>query len=408
MKINIITHYYPPEIGAPQARLSEMAKTWKNLGHDVTVFTTFPNHPTGIIPDEYEKRVFDTEIIDGITIHRHWSFVTPNKGFLKKIINHISFMFSVVFLSLFRGEKPDIILSSSPTLFSVISAWIISKTRRTPFIFEVRDLWPGIFVELGILKNPLIIGILEKLELFLYKQASLVIPVTHSFKENIVSREIDSAKVHVITNGVNLNFFDKNMDHQPKLRRDLGISNDSFVALYIGAHGISHALDSIIETAKLVQSEITFLFVGEGAVKEKIQEMAKSYNLKNVIFQPSVPREMVPYYYALSNVCLVPLRNISGFTSFIPSKIFEIMACSRPIIGSVRGEAEKILIKSNAALVTPPEDQQELKKALINLKITPGLCEDLSKEARNFVSKNYDREQLAKDYIAHMEKALLK
>ncbi len=402
MKIMILTHYFPPEIGAPQARLSEMARTWTAQGHEVTVLTGFPNHPTGVIPPEYKGKWFQTEQANGYTIHRHWVYATPNKGFLKKIIGHLSLMATLVLFSLFRGKKPDVIIVSSPTFFSVFSAFLMSKLRRVPYVFEVRDIWPGIFVELGVLKNKLVIGVLEFFELFLYRHAKYVVPVTHGFKEDMVKRGVPESKIHVITNGVDLPFFD-NASPGELSRSALGIPEDALIALYIGAHGISHGLPTLVQAASKLPDDVFLLFVGEGAVKADLKSQAESLGMKNIKFVPGVPREQVPDYYRLSDVCLVPLKDIEGFKTFIPSKMFEIMACRRPIIGSLKGEAAEILKKSEGALVIAPENEAALIEALRTLKSDPQLRQSMAEKGRAFVEANYSRESLAMNYVAILE-----
>lgn len=406
MRIYLIGHYYPPEVGAPQARLSEMAKFWAQKGHQVVVLTGMPNHPTGIIPAEYRGKFFLREEREGVEIWRHWLFATPNKGLLKKTLGHLSFMISCLLLSLFRGSRPDWIVVSSPTLFSVITAFIMGQVRRVPFIFEVRDLWPGIFIELGVLKNPLLIRLLETIELFLYRRARKIVVVTHGFKDNIAGRGIDENKISVITNGVDLDFLDPvKLDGQKisVLRKEFKVENQ-FVVLYMGAHGISQGLESVLSAAQAVQNEnVTFIFVGDGAVKERLLEITGELKLKNVIFHDSVERTLTPLYYSMADACLVPLKNIHGFETFIPSKMFEIMALKRPILASVRGEAESILKKSQGALISPPEETVELVANLHLLKENPRLAQELGEHGRAFVEKYYDRKKLAQDYLKVME-----
>ena len=405
MKIYLVCHYFPPEIGAPQARLSEMASNWKKLGHEVTVLTGFPNHPTGIIAPEFKGKIFQTEIVDGIRIWRHWLYATPNKGFLKKIFGHLSFMFSCFFLSMFRGERPDIYVVSSPTFFSVISVWLMSAIRRVPFIFEVRDLWPGIFVELGILKNKALISVLEAMELFLYRRAKKVVVVTEGFKENLIQRKIEKEKIEVITNGVNLSFFAENKIFESL--DGLPFDENKFKILYIGAHGISHGLDTIIETAKEMENEqVQFIFVGEGAVKDHLMEKAQSLKLKNVIFLPGTKRDNVPSFYRMADVCLVPLKDIKGFETFIPSKMFEIMASKRPIIGSVTGESARILERSGGALVISPENKVELCQAILKLQNDSDLRCRLGESGYQFVKEHFNRDTLSERYLRLLESSI--
>ncbi len=406
MKINLICHYYPPEIGAPQARLSEMAREWVKQGHEVTVLTGFPNHPTGVIPPEYQGKVFMEEVVDDVRIWRHWLYATPNEGFFKKTFAHLSFMASLILLSLFRGERPDVLIVSSPNFFSVISAFIMSRLRRVPYIFEVRDLWPGIFIDLGVLRNRYLIKMLEAVELFLYHKAALVVPVTHGFAKDMIRRGIADDKIEVITNGVDLDRYKAGQGNTNQLRAELGIPEGKFIVLYIGAHGSSHGLQNVLDAAGSIQAErdIHFLFVGEGAAKKALVNSAKSRHLLNVTFLPGQPREKVVSFYHLSDVCLVPLRDVAGFSTFIPSKMFEIMACAKPIIASLRGESADILMKSGAALVVPPENPEELVRAIKILKGDSRKRSQMGQSGCAFVKKNYDRKMLARRYLDSIEK----
>lgn len=400
MKINLVCQYYPPEIGAPQARLSEMAMEWVKQGHKVTVLTGFPNHPTGIIPPEYKGKIFMEEYVNDIKIWRHWLYATPNEGFFKKTVAHISFMITIILLSLFRGKRPDILIVSSPNFFSVISAYIMSRIRHVPYIFEVRDLWPGIFIELGVLKNRYLIKLLESIEIFLYRRAAGVVPVTQGFADNITRRGIPSEKIEVITNGVDLDTYTPNIINY-SLRKELNLPLDAFILLYIGAHGISHGLQSVIEAAYLLRHDvgIHFLFVGEGADKAKLISLAQKKQLENVTFMKGQPRERVILFYQLADACIVPLRNVHGLSTFIPSKMFEIMACGKPIIAPLHGEAAEILIRSESAEVIPPEDPIALARAIEILRDNPERCRYMGIAGRKFVEKNYDRKLLARRYL---------
>ncbi|EKD26620.1 MAG: hypothetical protein ACD_79C01093G0003 [uncultured bacterium] len=408
MKIYIITHYYPPEIGAPQARISEMAKIWSSLGHKVTVLTGFPNHPGGIIPKEYSKKYFMAEKDGDISIWRHWLYATPNKGLLKKTLCHISFMVSVVLLSLFRGKKPDVIIVTSPTFFSVISARIFSIIRNVPYVFEVRDLWPGIFIELNVLKNKLLIKILETIEMYLYKKAMMVVTVTRGFKENIAVRGIKKEKIEVITNGADIQKFSPEAE-KLDFEKMYSIPKGKFVVLYAGAHGISHGLESVLNAANELMKkapDVHFLFVGEGAEKEKLLKLKAGLNLSNVSFFGSIEKEMMCSLYCTCDIGLVPLKNIKGFSTFIPSKMFEIMACARPIIASLTGEAAQILNESGGAFVIEPEDVSALVSAVMTLKNDKEKLKQMGLCGYDYVKVHYDREKLAQRYIEYISERL--
>src|SRR6185295_14441826 len=336
-----LCHYFAPEMGAPQARLLEMSKAFREAGHDVAAVTCFPNHPTGVLrPEDVGVRRRRDEI-DGVAVFRCRSYVTPNKGFVKKTLGHLSFM-ATGFGGLSRAAKerrPDVVIVSSPTFFSVITAWLWCAPRGVPWVFEVRDLWPAVFVELGVLKNRFAIWILERMEMFLYRRATRVVTVTKSFKDHIARRGIDPAKIGVVTNGVDLDRFTPG-PRDRAFAREVGLDG-KFVVLYLGAHGISHALARMLDAAEKLRDldDVRFVFVGEGAEKAQLVAEATKRGLANVVFHGGVPKDEVIRWYRLADVGLVPLRNVPLFTTFIPSKMFELLACGLPIVGPVAGEA---------------------------------------------------------------------
>lgn len=399
MKIVVICHYFPPEIGAPSARIYEMSKRWVELGNEVHVVTCFPNHPTGIIPDEYKGMKYKLENMDGIHVHRNYIYATPNKGFIKKTLGHISFMLSSVFYSMKKIDKPDVIITSSPTFFSIISGYWYSLRKKADFILEIRDLWPAAMIELGVMKEGFITRVLEKMEMFFYKKSKILIMVTQSFKENVVSRGIDEGKVHVITNGFNQELFyprEKNEDLVNKYNLQ-----DKFVISYVGAHGISQNLSTILEVAKKLKTNknIEFVFVGEGAEKEKLKQIANDKKLSNVQFIDSQPKELIPEFYNSSDLCLIPLKNIELFKTFIPSKMFEIMACGVPIVASLEGEAAQILEDSKAAKVVKPDNPEEIASAIIELINDKEKYNGMKANGPGFVVENFARNKLAEKYL---------
>jgi glycosyltransferase involved in cell wall biosynthesis len=400
MRIAFLCQFFPPELGAPSARVSELARAWTNAGHDVTVVTGMPNHPTGILPPEYRGVSFAEETFHGVRVLRNWVYATPNEGFVKRTLNHLSFMLSSLWYSTWRLRGTDAIVVSSPTFFVVISAWLMSRVLGVPYVFEVRDLWPGIFVELGILKNRLIIAVLEGLEMFLYRRAARVVVVTDSFKDILVRRGLKPEHVEVVTNGVDPEYYQP----QPRetAQRTAHGLDGKCVVLYIGAHGISHALQAILHSAERLRDrdDIRFVFVGEGAEKKALVQKAAALELSNVLFLPGQPKDTMPSWYATADIALVPLRDIALFETFIPSKMFEILACARPIVGSVRGEPRRILEASGGAVVVDPEDAQAIADAVRALADDPARRATLGAAGRAFVMAHYDRRVLADRYAA--------
>lgn len=406
MNIVCYSHYFSPEIGAPSARIYDLSKQWVESGHSAEVVTCFPNHPEGRIYPGYRPGMYMAEQMDGIHVHRHWTYITPNKGFIKKTLGHISYLPSALLLSNRHLKTPQVIVGSSPTFFAAMAAAWAGIQYNAPFIMEIRDLWPAIFVELGVLRNRRMIAWLERLEMALYRQATKVVTVTESFRDNLIQRGIPAEKVHTIPNGADVDFWKPN-DSAVELRRQLGLEG-RFVVLYIGAHGISHGLGRVLESADQLraQADISFIFVGEGAEKAGLLRKADELRLKNVMFHDPVDKIGVKEFYSLADVCLVPLRNIPLFDSFIPSKIFEIMAMERPIIGSVRGEPADILNRSGSSIVVEPEDSAAIAGAILYLYQHREQALVMGKQGRDFVVQHYSRRSLASTYLEVMREAL--
>jgi glycosyltransferase involved in cell wall biosynthesis len=407
MKITCYSHYFAPEIGAPTARIYDLAQQWLALGHGVQVVTCFPNHPHGRLYEGYQSQPYLYEKLDGIDVHRSWTYITPNKGIAKKTLGHISYLPSALVLSEPRLRQSDVLIGTSPTFFAPLAAAVAGAARRIPYVMEVRDLWPAIFVELGVVRNPHLIRALEQLEMLLYRRASRVVTVTEAFRQNIVGRGLPDWKVVTIPNGADVDYW------QPEtgatLRARLGL-DDRFVVLYIGAHGISHALAKLLDSIAELrdQPEIQFVFVGEGAEKDALVQRAQQLGLPNVQFLESVPKAAVREFYAMSDVCLVPLRDIPLFDTFIPSKMFEIMAMARPMVASVRGEAADILRRSGAAIVVPPEDSRAITAAIRHLAAHRGEARALGERGRAFVVDHYSRRALATRYLDVLGDAVAK
>jgi glycosyltransferase involved in cell wall biosynthesis len=287
-----------------------------------------------------------------------------------------------------------------------MAATVTGISRNIPFIMEVRDLWPAIFVELGVLKNPFIIRMLEMLEMALYHKATRVISVTESFRRNLIKRGVSASKVVTIPNGADTDYWQP-AERSSHLKCQLGLDNH-FIVLYIGAHGISHALGRILDVAERLRNNqnIHFLFVGEGAEKDQLIRRAQQARLENVDFLKPVDRKGVREFYAMADVCLVPLRDIPLFETFIPSKMFEIMAMGRPIIGSLRGEGADIIRQSGAGIVVEPEDLEGIVQAILYLFRNRKKGQSMGENGRHFVCKNYSRDSLAKKYAQVINEAI--
>jgi glycosyltransferase involved in cell wall biosynthesis len=402
MRILMVTHYFPPEIGAPQARLSELARAWADASDEVTVLTGMPNHPTGVIPPAYRRRLRVVEQVDGYRVVRNWLYATPNEGIVRKTLGHLSFMITSLVLGSRWTGAADVVVVSSPTFFSIFGAWAISKLKRAPLVIDVRDLWPAIFVELGVLTNPRLIALLERLELWAYRQATHIVVVSEGFRQDLIRRGVPAEKVTTVRNGADVDLFTPDRDPAPGRCR-LGVANGELIAMYLGAHGLSHGLDTVVDAAAILAdapgTPVQFVLVGEGANRSALVAQVERTSLHNVTMQPGVPRDLVPDLLAAADICLVPLRDIPLFSTFIPSKIFEYFAAGKAVIGALRGEAAAILHEAGAVVVEPG-DPVALAAAIAELTEDEGRRAAMGMNARQYVTAHFDRRELASQYRA--------
>jgi glycosyltransferase involved in cell wall biosynthesis len=406
-RILMVTHYFPPEAGAPQARLSALATAWAAAGDEVTVLTGMPNHPTGVLPPEYRRAIRRRERRDGYRVVRTWLYATPNEGVARKTLSHLSFMISSVLLGGLACGPADTVVVSSPTFFSIGSAWLLARLKRARLIIEVRDLWPAIFVELGVLTDRRLIGLLERLELAAYAAADQVVVVSDGFRANLIGRGVPAHKVHTIRNGVSLSRFrpatEEDSPAREEARAGLGARPGDCLVVYAGTHGISHALPAVADAAALLGGQaIRVAFVGDGADKPRLGRRVAELGLANVTLAPAVPPGQVPELLAAADVCLVTLRDVPLFATFIPSKMFEYLAAAKPVIGAVTGESAQIL-REAGAVVVPPEDSEALARAISELAADPARRLAMGRQGRAYVERFFDRTELAKEYRKILE-----
>jgi colanic acid biosynthesis glycosyl transferase WcaI len=399
VRIAYVSHYFVPEPAAPAARVHEFSRAFVRLGHQVKVITAFPNHPVGRIPEAYRGRLWATECLDGIRVLRSWLYAVPNRGVGRRGLDHLSFMISAVLFGLPRLGELDVVIASSPTLLSAVSGLLLAKYKRVPFVLEVRDLWPEAIVGLGLLRpGSLSVRLLSGLARFLYAHAARVVVVTEAFADHLAAQGVPRAKLCVIPNGADTVFFGRAIEAEGRaLRHRLGLEG-SFVVAYVGSHGLSHGLDAVLDAAAR-QPDVSYLLVGDGAERERLLALRDARKLSNVTMLPSVPKSEVPGLYAAADVCLVPLRDVPLFDAFVPSKLFEVLAAGKPVVGAVRGEARAILERSGGALLVEPEDAAGIAAAVERLRADPALCLQLGQHGQAFVRANYDRDMLAGRYL---------
>jgi colanic acid biosynthesis glycosyl transferase WcaI len=402
MRILYLSQYFPPEMGAPAARVYELSREWAASGHHVTVLTGFPNHPTGVIPPEYRGQAFRREEVDGIHVVRTPIYAAANRGLFKRAANYASYAVSAAVLGpLLARARPDVLIATSPQILTAVSGWWLSRLRRVPFVFEVRDIWPRSIVEVGALpEGHPAVRALERLEMFLYRQADRVVVVTDSFVDELAERGVPREKLRVVKNGVDLELFQP-QPRDNEVRRELGLRPGNFMALYVGTHGMAHGLGTVLDAAERLRDrpEVRFVLVGEGADKKALRERASRLRLQNVTFVDQQPRQRIPLYLAASDASLVLLKEKPLFKTVLPSKIFEILAAGRALILGVDGEARRLVEEAGAGVYVRPEDAGELAEAVLNLQGRPRDCEQMGRRGRAFVEQGYSRGALARKYL---------
>jgi putative colanic acid biosynthesis glycosyltransferase WcaI len=410
MKILYISQYFPPEMGAPAARAVELSRHWARLGHDVTVLTGFPNHPTGVVPAGYRKplrRLVLRQQVNGVNVVRTWLLPFPNRRAHERILNYTSFCASASTTGLFLS-RPDVVIATSPQLLVGLSGWWLARWKRVPFVFEVRDLWPESLTAVGMSDgNSVLHRVLAKIAGFLYRQADRVVVVAPAFEDYLVEHwGVPREKISVVENGVETELFAP--EAATDLRRELN-PEGKFVVSYIGTMGMAHGLETVIGAAARLRDahpEICFVVLGEGAEKERIKALAQERGLSNLQFLDEQPRDRIPGYICASDVCLVPLKKTELFKTVIPTKMLEFMSCARPVILGVDGQARAILEEARGGLVVEPENSEALANAICCLSANPELAGELGRNGREYIVRKFSRAQTAKKYIRDLEALL--
>ena len=399
MRIIIVTHYFPPETGAPQARLSALAAAWAADGDDVTVLTGMPNHPTGVMPPEYRGAIRRRERRDGYRVLRTWLYATPNEGVARKTVGHLSFMITSVLLGGRASGPADVVVVSSPTFFSIGAGWLLARLKRARLVVEVRDLWPAIFTELGVLTSRRVIRAAGT------AGARRLRGGRHRDRgQRRVPRQPDRARRARPTRCIPSATASAPASSIQAPRRTRGCAPGSAPApmtAWCSTPGRTASRRGSPRwptpppgsPASRSGSRSSARARTSSGCGDRVAELG----LRNVTLLPGVPHEQVPALLAAADICLVPLRDVPLFSSFIPSKMFEYLAAGRPVVGAVAGEAAQIL-REAGAWVVPPADSAALADAIRALAADPQRRQAMGRQGRCYVEKYFDRETLARQY----------
>jgi glycosyltransferase involved in cell wall biosynthesis len=391
MNLLFLTDNFVPEQNASARRSYEHCRSWAKHGVQVTVITTVPNFPLGKPQPPYRNRLYARETIDGIQVIRVWSFLAPNRGVVLRGLDFASFAVTGFFAGLF--QTPDIIVATSPQLLTALCGHFLGRVKRRPWVFEVRDLWPESISAVGAMKDGLAMRLLRRVERTLYRSAERIVTVTEPIRGRLIDRGVPEEKVGVVPNGADLTRL------LPRLRSaDLAAQlqlNGKFVIGYVGTHGFAQGLEVVVKAAALLSDrDIHFVFVGEGARREYLIEMAAGLGLRNVTFVRGVSSSTAVEYLALADAVVVPLKNAALFDGALPSKIFEAAAMEKPLLLSANGISADVVRHYNAGLVVEPENPQALASAVLRLYSDKTLGDSFRNGCRT-LARQYDRETLA-------------
>ena len=405
MKILFLTHYFPPEVNAPANRTHEHCRRWVQDGHEVTIITGVPNHPRGVIFEGYQNRWIQEENLDGIRVIRTWMFLTPNSGFAKRVVNYLSFMFTAILAS-FRAERPDVVVATSPQFFVGVAGAVVAKLKRSPFVLEIRDLWPKSIVELGQLGPGPILSALEFLEKWLYRSAAGVVVNTRTFRTHIRDRGVDDDRIELIYNGIDPAVFRPRPPNTALLaEHDL---DGRFTVAYVGTLGMAHGLELLIEVAERMQDReaLRFVLIGDGADRVKLENEIARRGLDNVVMLGLQPREAMPDWIASIDLLLVMLRDLPVFETVIPSKIFEFLAQERPVVLAARGEIRRMMNEAEGALVIDPEDADQMVAAIDRVMAEPDEAKHRAQRGRHWVDEGFIRDDLARRMATFLDRVV--
>lgn len=407
MRVLLVSQYFHPEVGATQTRMFEFARALAGDGHVVDVLTEFPNHPTGVMPDAYRGRWFELDTSQAFRIARVWVLARPRKTFWTRLGFYASFLVMAIVGSRRLHRRYDVVVATSPPLSVALAGLVISRITRAAFVMDVRDLWPHAALALGELRGGTSYRAAERLELMLYRRARRITVTTRAFARDISRRLPEAAsRIDLVPNGTLDTLFDPARGDDG-VRGQVAADGECLVA-YVGLHGLAQGLDTVLDAAIRLRASgdrIRFLFVGEGPKKAALVARAQAEGLDTVRFLPQVPLGESAFYMNAADVLLVPLKADPAFEMFVPSKLFDAMACARPVVLMVAGEARAILGEAGAGVFVPPGDAAALADALRGLAADPERRARLGLAGRAFVVQHYRRADQARRFAALVAEA---
>lgn len=406
MKILLIHQYFKEEDVTGGARFNEMTRIWQEQGHEITVIAGDMDGQSSSKREEYKGKFVTRKNQNGIEVWRCNVSESYNANFLGRLWGYFSFVFSGSYAGIFKIKgKFDIILVTSPPLFVGIIAYLVSKFKRTPFVFEVRDLWPESAIDTGVLKNKMIINFAYWFEAFIYKKAKLINVLTPAFYKVLLNeKKISSNKLIMIPNAADFALSDNLLENFERdgFRKQHGWDG-KFVISYVGAHGVANGLDQILDTAILLRdTNVLFVLIGAGMQKEKLMARSEREKITNVKFYDAVPKKDVLAFVIASEVGTSVLLKNDTFKTVYSNKTFDYMSCKKPILMAIDGVSRELVEEADAGVFVEPENPRDFEGKIRHYLENPSELTRQGNSGYKYAKENFDRDVLAKKYMQYL------
>src|SRR5690606_31523721 len=412
MRILLLHQYFLEEDDPGGSRWNEMTKTWTAQGHKVTVIAGMM-HANGLEKrKEYKGKYFVRKQQGDVQVHRTHVSESYNSGFLGRLWGYFSFMFSSLWAGLFKVKGDfDVVLVTSPPLFVGISGYLISRGRRIPMVFEIRDLWPESAIDTGVLTNKWVIRMAYAVEKFIYSKAALINVLTPAFYNTLRDKKnISKSKLIMIPNAADFSLSEsllKDFDRD-EFRRQHRLEG-YFVIIYVGAHGVANHLQQVLDAGKALEdTHVLFLLIGSGMEKERLKAKASEMKVNNVRFLDPVPKAEVFRYILASEMGASILKKVETFKTVYSNKTFDYMSCKTPILMAIDGVSRELVETAKAGVYVEPENIDEYNQIIRAYMADPERLKTEGENGYRYAKENFDRGVLAKRYISHIEDVLSK
>ncbi len=410
MKILLIHQYFLEDSDSGGSRFNEMTRTWTEMGHEVTVLAGMINPTESVKYPEYKGKYFKHKQQGKVKVLRCHVSESYNKSFLGRFWGYLSFMFSALWGGLFKLKgKYDLILVTSPPLFVGVTAYLLSRFKRIPFVFEIRDLWPESAIDTGVVTNKWVIKMAYAFEAFIYKKASLINVLTPAFRDKLIQdKKVPAEKIIFIPNAADFSILEKlpaDFD-AVAFKKLLGLEG-KFVITYVGAHGVANHLIQLLDAAEFLRdTNAVFQLIGSGMQKEMLQAEATKRNLDNVIFRPPVAKEEVFKYILASDMGTSVLKKVDTFKTIYSNKTFDYMSCKMPILLLIDGVSRQLVEEAACGVYAEPENAKDIAEKVRHCLSMQAQLPEMGRSGYDFARLHFDREVLAKQYAASLEKLL--